>query len=370
MKKYLFENKILTVPVIVLVILGLVSAAVWRLSVAYVEISDFFTGTLSFALRFVLTRATYFIPFSLAEIMLFACAPLFIFILVRLITAKKKRTALLKLLTRAAAVWGAFMFVFTFTLGVCYGKSPVNTKMGFERRLISSDDLYAAMEILTGELNEIAASIDYTRSESTKMPYGFRELSNKLNGAYKNMLGKYKLFNRINARAKPAVISELMSRMHITGVYSFFTGEANVNVGFPDYSVVYAAAHEMAHLMGVGREDEANFVAFLVCIHSGDDYIRYSGLANMSEYIGGALYRANSDKYIEAMAAMPEVVINERAAYSKFFDKYRDTQISQVASAVNNTYLKAQGQEEGVKSYGLVVDFAVAYLLEVYKNEK
>jgi len=203
------------------------------------------------------------------------------------------------------------------------------------------------------------------------MPYGFKELNKKLNEAYKDMLAEYKLFTRINARAKPAaVISEIMSKMHITGVYSFFTGEANVNIIFPDYSLVYAAAHEMAHLMGVGREDEANFVAFLVCIRSGDDYIRYSGLANMAEYIGSALYRADAEKYFEVTANMPAVVKNESAAFARFFDKYRNTRISQVASAVNNNYLKAQGQEQGVKSYGFVVDLAVAYLLEVHNCEK
>ena len=47
--------------------------------------------------------------------------------------------------------------------------------------------------------------------------------------------------------------------------------------------------------------------------------------------------------------------------YSEFFDKYRDSVASEVSDAVNDTYLKGQGQTAGSASYGMVVDLAVAY---------
>ena len=49
------------------------------------------------------------------------------------------------------------------------------------------------------------------------------------------------------------------------------------------------------------------------------------------------------------------------AAYSKFFEKYRKTVVSDVSGAVNDTFLNINGVEEGSKSYGMVVDLAVAY---------
>ena len=365
------KSKIFTLPVVICICVGIFSAIVWRLSIRFVFIADFFTETISFALRFILTKITYFIPFSLAEFILFALAPFFIFIWFRLIADKNSWRAFGKFLARVLAGFGIFMFVFTFTLGICYGKTPVNKKIDFERRLLSADDLYGAMEILIDETNKVTDNIKYVYSEtgSTKMPYGLNEINKKLNEAYKNMLEKHKLFKRISAKVKPVILSVQMSKMHITGVYTFFTGEANVNIDFPDYNLPYVSAHEMSHLMGVAREDEANFTAFLVCLYSDDDYIKYSGLVNMTEYIGSALYRADKDKYYEIMKKMPVIVNYEMAAYSRFFDKYRNTKISKVSSAVNDTYLKAQGQEQGEKSYGLVVDLATVYLLEVY-NQK
>ena len=49
------------------------------------------------------------------------------------------------------------------------------------------------------------------------------------------------------------------------------------------------------------------------------------------------------------------------AAYSAFFDKYRENVAANVTETVNNTYLTMQGTP-GTKSYGMVVDLAVAYL--------
>ena len=370
-KKYIFENKIITVPVIISIIAGIISVVVWRLSIKYVEIADFCTGTISFVMRFVLTKTTYFIPFSLAEFMLYSLVPLFTFLFVKLVTARRKWLALFRFFSKTLAVWGIFMFVFTFTLGVCYGTTPVNQKIGFDRRLLDVEDLSSALEVLIAEITEVSGNINYIYSNtgSTVMPYNFHEMNKKLNEAYKNMLEKHRLFKRIYSRVKPVILSEQMSKMHITGIYAFFTGEANLNVDFPDYNLPFTAAHEMAHLMGVGREDEANFVAFLVCIYSDDDYIRYSGLMNMTEYIGNALYKADKDRYYEVMKAAPAIVNQEMAAYSRFFDKYRNTKISKVANTVNNSYLQAQGQEQGVKSYGFVVDLATVYLIDIYNKQ-
>ena len=50
----------------------------------------------------------------------------------------------------------------------------------------------------------------------------------------------------------------------------------------------------------------------------------------------------------------------EMAAYSVFFTKYANSTASTVTGAVNDTFLKLQGTE-GTKSYGMVVDLAVAY---------
>ena len=85
----------------------------------------------------------------------------------------------------------------------------------------------------------------------------------------------------------------------------------------------------------------------------------------MYEYVASALYKADKELYKEARSDLDKNVIAELAAYSAFFNKYRESTASKVSSKVNDTYLKAQGTV-GKKSYGMVVDLTVAY----FKHEE
>ena len=116
----------------------------------------------------------------------------------------------------------------------------------------------------------------------------------------------------------------------------------------------------MAHQRGIAREDEANFIAFLVCISSDDPYIRYSGYLEVYEYVASSLYSADKNYYSAVYSSLKTNVRAEMAAYSAFFDKYRENVVADVSEAVNNSYLQIHGTV-GSKSYGLVVDLAVAY---------
>jgi hypothetical protein len=192
------------------------------------------------------------------------------------------------------------------------------------------------------------------------MPYGFAEMNRKLIEAYDKFAESHDFISNFRSTLKPVFLSEGLSYMHITGVYTFFTGEANININFPDYSIPYTAAHELAHQRGVAREDEANMIAFLVCIGSDDPYIQYSALTNVYEFVISALYKADRELYRDIRKRTNESFNNELAAFSKFFDKYEKSVASQVSGVVNDAYLVSQGTQ-GQVSYGMVVDLTVAY---------
>ena len=210
-------------------------------------------------------------------------------------------------------------------------------------------------------MNSLDGKIKFGYASLSEMPYSNSEMINKLNDAYEKAYDKYAFIAPLRASVKQVALSELMTYTHISGVYSFFTGEANINVNYPDFVLPYTAAHEMAHQRGIAREKEANFVAYLVCMESDDDYIRYSAYLNMYEYIISALSKADKKLYSKTVKNLDTDIRYELAAYSDFFDKYRDSKASTVSETINNTYLTIQGTE-GTKSYGMVVDLFVAYL--------
>ncbi|MBR6914727.1 MAG: DUF3810 family protein, partial [Clostridia bacterium] len=68
------------------------------------------------------------------------------------------------------------------------------------------------------------------------------------------------------------------------------------------------------------------------------------------------------DLYYKASSSLDNSARLELKAYSAFFAKYKNSAASKVAEKINDGYLVAQGTE-GVKSYGLVADLAIAYHL-------
>lgn len=358
MKRKIYIPKVAAVFLILAVICGILHLA----SLFSVSFSDFFNRNIASAFRFLLAKLTGILPFSLAEILIIL-APIWIaltvFFAVRLIKADpKKRVRFL------ATLLSVIMFIyssFVLTFATAYRGTSLEDKLGLERTALSGEDIYVTLVKVTEELSVLKDSVEYGESGLSVMPYGFSELNKKLNEAYKKASEKHGFINSFKSRVKRIMLSEPMTYTHISGVYTFFTGEANVNVNYPDFVVAYTTAHEMAHQRGIAREDEANFVAFLVCLESDDAYVRYSAYINMYEYLLSSLCKVDISAARELVKTAPAEVRAELNAYSEFFEKYSDNKAADISDKINNSYLVSQGQSAGVKSYGLVTELAVAY---------
>ena len=350
---------------IALYIAAAVTALIQVITAYSQPLADFINMNVSRWVRFLLAHVTNLFPFSVAEMLIIGLPVIFVALCIFCVKryADTTRHILIFVLT-ALSLLSLFYTIFFWGYGVGYNGSSLEDKLGIEPAEVSAQELRETAEILIEKTNEAAQEISFRKSGFSVMPYNIGELSDKLCEAYEKAYEKYDFITPLTSNLKPVILSEPWSYTHITGVYSYFTGEANINVAFPDYTIAYTAAHELAHQRGIAPEDEANFVAFLVCLESDDPYIRYSGYTNMLEYVLSALYRADGKSYTEVYRKIDNAVRREFAAYSDFFDKYRDSTASRVTDKVNDTYLKLNGTEGSV-SYGLVVDIAVAY----YKNE-
>lgn len=324
--------------------------------------ADLFNRTVAAACRFLLAKVTGFFPFSLAECVLLFSPVILISVIV--LTVRRTRESPVKgmrCVVSFVSVATLIYSLFVLTLAPGYSAPGTDRKLGIERRPVSAQELCDAALYLSDKLNETAQDVAFEEGSSSVMPYSNSDMNAKLNEAYAKFAGEHDLFVNFSSGVKQIALSEPMTYTHISGVYSFFTGEANLNVNYPDYILPYTAAHEMAHQRGIAREDEANFIAYLVCSGSDDHFIRYSAYLNMFEYVSDALYSADRDEYIRVYSGLADEVRDDLNAYSRFFDKYRDSAASQVSGAVNDAYLTIQGAG-GAKSYGMVTDLFVAML--------
>ena len=204
--------------------------------------------------------------------------------------------------------------------------------------------------------------ITFAKDGSSVNPHTWRETNKLIDKGYDSLRegGVYNSY--IIGSSKPILLSEPMTYTHISGMYFPFTGEANINTNYPDYVVAFTIAHEKAHQRGIAREDEANFMAFLACMASDDEYLKYAALMNMYDYFLDETFDQDVEIYNQLVDETDSRIIGEMYSYYKFFKKYNDSSASRVTNRVNDTYIKAMGDDEGIKSYGLVIELYHAYI--------
>ena len=347
-----------------LVLLGVAGLALLLYIIAAISngFADWFHATVGAGVRALLAHLTTWLPLSLSEILLLL-SPLLIGLVSvhgfrhRCQTWKSSFVYIGCILSVASI----FFSLFVFTLGCGYHTTPLEERLGLEVGTVSEEELYQTALLLAKEVNLAADGVTFGENGFSEMPYDLKQMNAHLLDGYADLCEEYAFVSSLSSRVKPVLASRLMSYTHITGVYSYFTGEANLNVDFPDYTLPFTAAHELAHQRGIARENEANFVAFLAAERSDDPYIRYSAYLNLFEYVAGTLQRSDPGLAGEVISSLRGEVRGELRAYSEFFDAYRDSAAADLSGAVNDTYLKLNGNKAGAASYGLVVGLAVAY---------
>jgi hypothetical protein len=154
---------------------------------------------------------------------------------------------------------------------------------------------------------------------------------------------------------------EIPSFLGIGGIFIPFTGEPLVNAGPADWQLPFTSAHEAAHLHGWAREDEANFLAFWVLRDDPDPAVAYSAWSSALLYVASAL--GGTELGVEAWKKVasqltPEIRDDWKRSFA-YWDRYKGP-VSDAAGAVNDAYLKSQGQSDGIRSYGRMVDLLLA----------
>ncbi len=293
-------------------------------------------------------------PFSVAEIMLYALiisAVLYTASHIFRIASRREtaRAAAGDWFSAACFFLGLLAFLYTACCGVNYYRRPFSGYLGLEVRDSSVEELTALCEYLTGKVNETVDTSSYSRSWKAEGQRAMKALAER----YPQLEGYY-------PRPKPLLIPWILSVQQLSGVYSPFTVEANYNRAMTDYNIPHAICHELSHLRGFMREDEANFIGYLACIGSDDPSFRYSGYLTGWVYAGNALAAQDMEAYMVLYAGLNEQTRAHLAANNAFWNRY-EGKVAEAANQMNDTYLKINSQSDGVKSYGRMVDLMLAY---------
>ena len=121
--------------------------------------------------------------------------------------------------------------------------------------------------------------------------------------------------------------------LQITGIFTPYTFEANINIAAPDYNIPATMCHELAHSRGFMREDEANFIGYLACRESDSAEFQYSGTMLALVHSINRLYDADYDAFLEVNALMSEGVRLDFADNNAYWARYEGP-VAEVSTAV------------------------------------
>jgi len=253
-------------------------------------------------------------------------------------------------------------FLFVITMGLSYYRTPASEYMDLEVREYSVAELTEVTLWLATSANETRALLpEDENGVSMLMDEKFWDTSAEAQACYNKISETYPDIGTVSARNKPMVFSKVMSSTLTLGVYFPYTFESNINVDVPDHTIPATMCHELAHVEGFMREDEANFIGFLACMQSERPDFRYSGYMSAFTY---ALNRLADEDY-NAAASIAQIVedgvIRDDTADSEYWSKYRNTVISETTGEIYETYLESNDQSDGLKSYGKMLDLVIAW---------
>ncbi|WP_286151665.1 DUF3810 domain-containing protein [Sporofaciens musculi] len=302
-------------------------------------------------------RMMGYIPFSMSEMLLYLLLIGTVVWIVGGVIGKIAGGGLYSRFMNLFLLAGGLCFLYVVNCGINYHRQSFSDSSGIQIAEYSSEELEDVCIWLTSELSELSGRVERDEKGGMALEFPAEEYAVK---AMKKLALEYPELTGYFPRPKELVNSCILSVQNLTGVYSPFTIEANFNGDVQDYVIPFTACHELSHLRGFMQEQEANFIAFLACSRSGEDAFAYSGYLSGWIQCMNVLYKTDYDVWSEVRSLLPEEAEADLKLNREFWAKYDGT-IAEVSNKVNDTYLKANGQKEGVKSYNRMVDLIVSY---------
>ena len=310
-----------------------------------------------------LGRLSSVFSFSLVEILIYIliAGTAFWVICMFIFACGRRKASFFKLLGKGLGIVlplaALIFFLFESNEDIGFYRTPFAVHYGYGNGSYSTSELAEVCEMIAGEINNCADSVSRGEDGTMVCDSGLRE---RVKSGMVLLGEKYDWLSGTYSTPKPVLFSELMSYTNMAGIFSAYTMEANYNADMTQYNLPFSISHELAHVKGILRENEANFIAYLNCRNAEDADIYYSGMLSGWVYCGNELIKRDKKRWEEIYYTLDERARKDLLANNKFWDSYKG-KVSETAERFNDSYLKGRGQTEGTLSYDRVVDLIVSY---------
>jgi hypothetical protein len=249
------------------------------------------------------------------------------------------RTALpgaaLGLVTFAAVLYLAFLLLW----GLNYRRTPLERKLEFDRARVTHEALRRLGERAVQTINTGYIAAHEARPDPGALEAAFASAERAMRSG-----------PTVTGIPKRSLLELYFRKAGIDGMTDPLFLEVIINPDTLRFERPFVLAHEWAHLAGYANEAEANFIAWLACLH-GDASAQYSGWLALYEHVVAALPKSERPVLAAKLDPGPRGDLDEIAA------RYERTSpiVRNAARDVYDTYLRANRVSEGIASYTGVV---------------
>lgn len=294
------------------------------------------------------------IPFSVGDLIYSILGFFLLFYVITLFKKQRRNNSMIKILI----IINIFYFIYQIFWGMLYFQTPIIKKLSRQ----DDPDIEKAKKLVLVYLKKCKQSRQSVHEDQK----GVFIITN-LTSIQKEILNQQtKLPSYISDKKapeildiKPSLFKNVMSFTGILGYYNPFTAEAQYNSELPHSLIPFTTAHESSHQLGFAREQEANFVGYLLGIHSGNPELRYSTefftLKSLLRFIV-----EEDPEFVKGILQQYSPAMKRDRAYEKRFIFQHQGWLDEFFGFTNNLFLKSN-QQEGSVTYSYFIDLLLNY---------
>ncbi|MBS2097251.1 DUF3810 domain-containing protein [Carboxylicivirga linearis] len=340
----------LTKPFVLILLLALITFILTELAATSPQLTNqFYSSGIYPLIASFLSLISGWFSFSLDDLFYILLSLGLLSLLILPLFRKIKWAKSLRLIISSLALtYMAFYWLWGFN----YYRSDLNERLSFEEAQADTTELMNTFRWLIDEVNQ-----SYTQVDSIDKRQWVSIIENEY--------VKHHKFLKIDTRLcktnpKSMTFSRFFAAATISGYYGPFFSEVHINKHLLPVELPLVLSHELSHRYGITSEAEANFYAWYICTHSDDQQMKYSANLYLLRYFAYATHRIGSFK--EAVSYLRPEVKEDYTKVSKHWMALMNRNVEEVATAVNDAYLKTNKVDEGIADYEGVVKCVMDYL--------
>lgn len=346
----------------ILTILLIMQWAMIQILAQYPEfIEKYYSNGLYTYISKVLRFFTGWIPFSIGDLFY---GFLIIFSIRSIYKVLKRRKINIKnTIFSIGAIASVLYFLFYINWGLNYLRQPIAKTMDIENKTYSVDQLMELTYKIVQKSNSVHNTLVASDTLMIENPKEKNEIRKSAKFAYENLGKSYPFLSVTPLATKHSLFSLPLTYMGFAGYLNPISNEAHVNALIPKSNYPATVCHEIAHQTGIASESEANFVGFLAAMHSEDPYYQYSGYTMALRYCLFELYNYDEALYEEIKLQINKGILKDMQRSQDFWRSYQNRS-EKYFKLFYDSYLKANKQRDGIRSYNKMVALLINYDLK------